>query len=245
VLAQYFEAAGFATVLVGFVREHIEFLKPPRALWLKFPMGRPVGIPGDAGFQKRVIRTALDLLDKPDGPQLEPFPEIIPVRDGRMSYALPADLVLRRQEVGDIEALLEDVQQEITALLPEYRTAVAARGRTTVGASTLPISELAPYIAQFMQATKPKSPVAGLSAVPLLKLVAEDLTATSTETQTHRDAADNFEITGEWFWRETRAGHLLLALEAVCLESDDRVLQQMIELAMLTPRFWFDGPLPG
>jgi len=31
-LARYLEAEGFATVLVGFVREHIEQVKPARAL---------------------------------------------------------------------------------------------------------------------------------------------------------------------------------------------------------------------
>ena len=62
-LAHYFEAEGFATVLVGFVREHIELIKPPRALWLNFPMGRPMGKPNDPDYQLKVIRAAFGLFD--------------------------------------------------------------------------------------------------------------------------------------------------------------------------------------
>ena len=72
-LAHIFESQGFSTVLVGFVKEHIEIIKPPRALWLNFPMGRPLGKPNNAEFQKKVIRTAFDLLEKSSGPVLDDF----------------------------------------------------------------------------------------------------------------------------------------------------------------------------
>ena len=50
---------------------------------------------------------------------------------------------------------------------------------------------------------------------------------------------------GKWFWEETHAGKLLLAIEAVSLESDDQVLRQIASMSLLTPRFWSEGPLPG
>ena len=81
-LAQIFESQGFSTVLVGFVKEHMEIIQPPRALWLNFPMGRPMGKPNDPEFQKKVIRVAFELLKKSPGPVLEDFPEIIPVKEG-------------------------------------------------------------------------------------------------------------------------------------------------------------------
>ena len=49
-LAHFFESFGLSTVLVGFVKEHIEAIKPPRALWLDFPMGRPLGKPNDPDY---------------------------------------------------------------------------------------------------------------------------------------------------------------------------------------------------
>ncbi len=245
VLAHYFESAGFATVLVGFVREHIEAIAPPRALWLDFPMGRPLGKPNDPDYQKSVIRAAFQLFDAPAGPVLSDFPDVIAVRDGRMGYALPVELVYSKDEVGDVDALLAQVQDEIAQLRPAYDTAVTARGRTTVGASEVPITDLAPYIAEFTKGRKPKSLRKGLPPVPLLKLVVEDLAAYYTEARTHRDSMDDFELMGRWFWEECSAGQLLLWLEAVSLDSDDNVLRQIVDMSLITPRFWSEGPLPG
>ena len=244
-LARYLESAGLATVLVGFVREHMQIIKPPRALWLDFPMGRPLGKPDDPDYQKRVMRAAFALFDAPSGPVLADFADVIPVRDGRMGYALPPELVLGTADIGDVDALLAGVAQEMNALRPAYDAAVAARGRTTVGASGLAIEDLAPFITAFVRGEKPKSPRKGVTPIPLLKLAAEDLAAFYTETRTHRDAIDDFERMGEWFWEQTRAGRLLLSLEAVSLESDDKVLRQIVDMLLLTPRFWSEGPLPS
>jgi hypothetical protein len=244
-LAHYFESEGLATVLVGFVREHIAAIKPPRALWLNFPMGRPMGKPNDPPYQMKVIRAAFKLFDAASGPVLEDFPEVIPVKGGRMGYALPVDLVMSTDEIGDVDALVGEVQAEIEALRPAYEAAAAARGRTTVGASELAVADYAPYIAAFVRGEKPKSPRKGLPPIPLLKLVVEDLEAYYTEARTHRDGIDDFELLGRWFWEETKAGRLLLSLEAVSLESNDKVLLQIVELSLMTPRFWSEGPLPG
>lgn len=244
-LAHYFESEGLATVLVGFVREHIEAIEPPRALWLDFPMGRPLGKPNDPGYQNRVIRAAFELFDTASGPVLEDFPDVIPVRDGRMGYALPPELVLTSRDIGDIDALLAEVQDEIDGLRPAYTAACAARGRTTVGASELDVAGLAPHIAAFVRGEKPKSPRKGLSPIPALKLVIEDLQAYYTEARTHRDGIDDIELLGKWFWEESRAGYLILCLEAVSLGSDDKVLRQIVDMSLVTPRFWSEGPLPG
>ena len=244
-LAQIFESQGFSTVLVGFVKEHMEIIKPPRALWLNFPMGRPMGKPNDPEFQKKVIRVAFELLQKSPGPVLEDFPEIIPVKEGRMSYALPVNLVYKVNQLGNIDKLTERVQSELSNLLPDYFKALQNVGRTTVGASELEISDFVPFISEFAKGNKPKSPRKGLPAIPLLKLVVEDLNAVYTETKIYRDKIDNFEILGKWFWEETNAGKLLLAIEAVSLESDDQVLRQIASMSLLTPRFWSEGPLPG
>ena len=236
-LAQIFESQGFSTVLVGFVKEHMEIIKPPRALWLNFPMGRPMGKPNDPEFQKKVIRVAFELLQKSPGPVLEDFPEIIPVKEGRMSYALPVDLVYKVNQLGDIDKLTDEVNKELSNLMPDYLKAIDINGRTTVGASEMKISDFVPYISEFAKGNKPKSPRKGLPAIPLLKLVVEDLNAVYTETRIYRDKIDNFEMLGKWFWEETNAGKLLLAIEAVSLESDDQVLRQIASMSLLTQGF--------
>jgi len=245
VLANYFEHQGFSTVLVGFVREHIALVKPPRALWLNFPMGRPMGKPNDPEYQKKVIRAAFSLLNISSGPVLEDFPEVIAVKDGRMGYALPEELVIAKCEIGDVDELVAEIESEMELLRMPYEAAVAARGRTTVGASELPIPEFVPFVAEFVKGNKPKSLRKGLPPVPLLKLVVEDLAAYYTEARTHRDNIDDIELLGKWFWEETKTGVLLLWLEAVSVESEDKVLAQIVEMALITPRFWCDGPIPG
>ena len=244
-LAHYFEEEGLATILVGFVREHIEKMVPPRALFLDFPMGRGMGKPNEPDFQKRVIRSAFELLNKDAGPVLENFPEVIPVQNGRMSYALPPELVLSKKEIGDIETVLSDVKIEMKELSPDYEKAIASRGRTTVGASELPIEGLVAFIGEFFSGNVPKSPRKGLPAIPLLKLVVEDLEAYYTETRTYRERIDDLEMMGKWFWEETKAGHLLLLLEAVSIASENKILLQIVEMSLMTPRFWSEGPLPG
>lgn len=226
------------------MREHIEAIKPPRALYLDFPMGRPFGKPNDPMFQTKVIREALELLDSgTGGPSLKDCSEIIPVSNARMGYALPDEFVVTTDEMGDVDALVEEVQSEITGLGAAYDAAVAARRRTTVGASELPLSDYAPFIGEFVKGNKPKSPAKGLPPVVLLKLVTEDLSAYYTEARTHRDGIDDIELMGQWFWEETKAGKLVLGVEAIALKSEDKVLRQIVDLALITPRFWSDGPL--
>ena len=244
-LAQIFESQGFSTVLIGFVKEHMEVIKPPRALWLNFPMGRPLGKPNDPEFQKKVIRVAFELLQKSPAPVLEDFPEIIPVKEGRMSYALPVNLVYKVNQLGDIDKLTDEVNKELSNLMPDYLKAIDNNGRTAAGASEMEISDFVPYISEFAKGNKPKSPRKGLPAIPLLKLVVEDLNAVYTETRIYKDKIDDLEMLGKWFWQETYAGKLLLAIEAVSLESDDQVLRQIASMSLLTPRFWSEGPLPG
>lgn len=86
-LAHVFEAAGMATVAVGSIRKQIESSSPPRGLWCDFPLGRPLGKPGDPEFQHRVLEAALALLDSPE-PVLATFDEAIP-DDGDEMLACP------------------------------------------------------------------------------------------------------------------------------------------------------------
>lgn len=78
VLGHSIEEAGIATTQISLIREHTEAIKPPRALWVPFELGRPFGMPGDADFQKRVLRRVLALLEAESGPVLEDYPEEAP-----------------------------------------------------------------------------------------------------------------------------------------------------------------------
>jgi len=69
------ERAGMATVSISLLQEVTSALGPPRALFVPFPMGFPLGEPNNAPLQHRIIAAALNLLERDDVPVLEEFEE--------------------------------------------------------------------------------------------------------------------------------------------------------------------------
>ena len=58
------EKAGIATVSVTLLREITDKVDPPRALFVDYPLGYPLGAPNDASLQRRIILSALALLPR-------------------------------------------------------------------------------------------------------------------------------------------------------------------------------------
>ena len=76
-LARTFEASGLSTVVVNIMPMWGERFGAPRPLGVEFPFGHTLGMAGDAPLQTRVIRAALDVLERsePPGPVVEHFQE--------------------------------------------------------------------------------------------------------------------------------------------------------------------------
>jgi hypothetical protein len=74
-VAAELERQGIATVAIQLLREVAEAVRPPRGLLVPFPLGFPLGRPGDAALQTAVIEAALGLLSEADArpPQLSEF----------------------------------------------------------------------------------------------------------------------------------------------------------------------------
>ena len=64
------------------IREQSESVQPPRALWVPFALGRPLGSAGDPDFQKGVIRSALNLTPTATEPTIEDYPIEAPEEAG-------------------------------------------------------------------------------------------------------------------------------------------------------------------
>ena len=62
-IAGVIEKCGIPTVCLSLLREVSEKVLPPRTLFVPFPMGSPLGEPGNPDLQNRIIRAALDLLN--------------------------------------------------------------------------------------------------------------------------------------------------------------------------------------
>jgi len=67
------EREGITTVSISLLREVTAQIKPPRALFVPFPMGFPLGEPNNSNLQHEVIAAALRLLERSDVPVLESF----------------------------------------------------------------------------------------------------------------------------------------------------------------------------
>jgi hypothetical protein len=119
VLSHVFEAAGLTTVALGSQRNQIERTAPPRGLFCDFPLGRPLGVPGDAAFQHRVLAHAFDLVTNATAPAFEIFAESI-VDDGEAAVSCP--LPPRHN------SSLAPAVDEARGLRPAYDRAVAAQG---------------------------------------------------------------------------------------------------------------------
>jgi len=56
------EEAGISTVCINMRREVAQNVMPPRTLFVKFPLGAPLGPAGDHETHRAVIREALQVL---------------------------------------------------------------------------------------------------------------------------------------------------------------------------------------
>jgi D-proline reductase (dithiol) PrdB len=60
-VARVVEEAGISTVLVSTGRDLTAQVRPPRSVFVNFPMGNPFGRPGDRATQRSVLLAALAL----------------------------------------------------------------------------------------------------------------------------------------------------------------------------------------
>lgn len=62
-VARVIEEHGIPTVLVSTGRDLTAQVRPPRSLFVNFPMGNPFGRPFDTAMQRRILREALRLAE--------------------------------------------------------------------------------------------------------------------------------------------------------------------------------------
>jgi hypothetical protein len=215
------ESRGVATVVIGLVRPHMERTKPPRGLWVPFPLGRPLGEPEDATFQRRVLMAALALLERRDGPLLlVDFPDDAPSMLHTPAWSPqivlpPRPASLPRDKQGWTAALAA----ELAAIEPHWDAAQHRFGRTTVGNSRLGQAQWVPFAAQFLAGQIPESPIAGISPSALVRYVADDLKALYGEAVQAIGLQPSMTHVNRWFWDQTLAADFLRALRGAAMAS--------------------------
>ncbi len=231
-LAHFFEDEGLPTTQISLIRIHTEKTGPPRALWVPFELGRPLGAPNDAAFQKRVLLAALTLLEAPAGPLLEDFPEDAPAAPGAITaLACPVNFPQEETDMSETGQLCAAFKEEMASLRPWYDLAVESHGRTTAGTSGLAVDALADFICSFLGDIPPENPLPDVHLGFALKLAAEDLKAYYQEGITAQpgQTAASSEVLADWFWGETIAGRTLLAVKEACGKSEDGLMKEVAQ----------------
>ncbi|MCH1460074.1 MAG: hypothetical protein L7U64_07770, partial [Luminiphilus sp.] len=173
-ISYYLESEGIQTAGIALFREIAEAMKPPRILWVSFPLGRPLGKPSDTAFQIGVIKRALALLDAEQGPVLKDYPIGLPDID-----TPPPACPVSFQRKRDDESWLGRLSQEVGALTPWYELSLKRRGRTTVGVCESPIPDLVEGLTSWADDVRQSFPE------PLwLKMALEDLKSFYSEAIT-------------------------------------------------------------
>lgn len=218
-LGHYLEEEGIATVVISLIRPQTENVKPPRALWVPFELGRPFGPPGDAAFQKRVVLAALRLLERNGGPVvIDDFPDDDPRACPDPAWHPPLDPVAPDSSA---EAVAVRLEAEIPALQAAHERWRARHGHSTVGLSGLPIAECGRHLAGWLRGAPPPSRREGYSAPLLLRFAVDDLKAYYLEAAAAGAGKPSSRQLGDWFWNETAAGAALHALRKMYQASDD------------------------
>ena len=224
-MARYIEEEGISTVLISLVREHTEKIKPPRALWVPFPLGRPMGEPNSPELQSSVLETALHLLDRSDVPVLENFPEERQVtkKEKLNKWLPPVTLPPRASWMG---RLSEALAEEISLLKSARNFNNGKTKRTVYGVSGLEINEIATLMRNFIIDQRISSPSKEKSLGQMLKFASDDLKVWYYEAAGKKARTTGKEIT-DWFWRETAAGETLLNVAFLMRMSNDNGLKSL------------------
>ena len=181
--------------------EVVERMSPPRALYCEFPLGRPLGKPSDAVFQREVIERGLDLLGASE-PVLATYPEVVESDETPLVCSIPP------RYDPDVPPSVDEAQ----GLRAAYDRALAARGTTSVGRAID-----ADYVPAALEVLHQWATGASWEDVAL---PGKNTVAVSHDIRTYYEEAAMELVAGStpggraaeaWFFEETEAGRTVMA----------------------------------
>lgn len=242
VIQRQIEAFGIATTSISLVRRFTELVRPPRALWVPFPFGRPLGAPGNAAVQRFVLLSVLALLRRSNGPVLEDLvlPQEFDHLDAKYQ-ALGSKCGPTSCDFGAIlgsgsgESLrqkaydrrFEPIQQEIARLAVLHRRYRERYHRTQISASRLEsegMIEAAQAVHRFVCAESTGSERCGIAEKRFIRSAIDDLKAFYLESRIVEDdgGIENAASLNDWLWLDTHMSSLLVAARDRLIEVTDR-----------------------
>ena len=225
-LSHFLESEGLSTTGISLVREHTEAMAPPRSLWVPFPLGRPLGVASDAAFQHRVIDAALALLDRPEGPVLEDFPEPAPEDDSGQPWFCP----VRFPRAADGQDIASMARTELAGLATWHELATRRRGRTMADTAGLAIEQCLELVIDACETGATEN-------VRTLKAAVEDLKTHYVEAVTARPGTPPAGAVDAMLWNESALGQVLRHLAARGSESDDTAMRFLANDSLVPRQF--------
>lgn len=236
VLSQYIErpvsegGAGIATVQISLIRPVSEAVKPPRALWVPFPLGRPLGPPKRPEVQIDVLRQTLALVDQGAAPALLDYPDIIEDEAlGEEGWSCPV-IFPSLEPITESDSLKVQLRTEVQLLRPWFDEGRRSRGRTTVGISGKgpdSIDDMLQVLVDFSAGADITVPDIFAHPMPrLLRFLTADIKAFYFEAVTAKPGAmlPDSDALEEWFFLETMAGDVFYQVREKLVSADMLVL---------------------
>lgn len=221
------------------IREHTEIIRPPRALWVPFELGRPLGAPEDPVLQRRILLAALRLLEVPEGPVLADFPDEISdsfslTDQEATAWACPVNFSPVHQEETDREKLRALFRREVAEFRPWYDLSLERRGRTAMG--EFDPDSASELLDSYAFEGPPETRRTDIPLPVALRLAAQDIKAFYFEAAIARpgSASPGSAAFTRWFWTETAAGRVLKAVRERCINEEDKALR-MTGAMLLVP----------
>jgi len=134
--------------------------------------------------------------------------------------------VVETEETDQLQAAF---RKEMASLRPWYDMGVNKRQRTAVGASGIALEALGDFIYAFARGEEPNNPRDDISLAYTLKFAVVDLKSYYIEgitAQPGQAGASSQRLT-DWFWGETVAAKVLMAMKKVGEANTDSVMNQI------------------
>jgi hypothetical protein len=212
------EEAGMSTIAISLIREHTVAIKPPRAVFVPFPLGLPLGHPGNAVEQQAVLDLAFSTLDAAEGPVLVEYVDPGAPEAGSPLQASDVEVTAAAREL--------DLATEVTLMRRYWEQRYAATGRTAVGLTGIPPPRFR-GIVRFLQtfltdetADTPDRP-AGTPIPTFIRLCVEDLRVLYAEARLQSHPHESSSERQRWLLGETALGVFLRQLKDRMEASDD------------------------
>lgn len=215
------------------MREQTEAMQLPRFLWVPFELGRPFGAPNEPDFQRRVLRMALELTERTDGPiVLADFPDDAPMSDDDTPWSCPVSFA---SAATDEQTPVEAVHREMQGLAPWAELALVPPPNTA-----MTMEEMVDLLGRVADGDEVAEAMEAEALIEGVRLAADDVRTWYLHAASRQPGRATSHERNAWIWQDTALGRLLGAVAARLIDHPDPTVRLFAERAVV-PRDHLDA----